>query len=219
MTSTEATFRPATFTGADPDDIFWEMSASPFGTDILKISGNLKPGWLGRLSSYLSLNTINMISGSARKCGSLCWDASFEIEARSSLPNPLKGFNPLPAIMAFDTRAAIPQLKISDFVIEHSTRHGGSLYAEITGKDCIGFLYGMLRMFSFYSLFPTELEISTKGTVVHDRFWLKGIGSVAPSDDDLKALHERLSQAFGDGLKKANSRSAAIEFNTSRYLH
>jgi len=99
------------------------------------------------------------------------------------------------------------------------TRHGGSLYAEISGKDCIGFLYGMLRMFSFYSLFPTELEISTKGMVVHDRFWLKGIGSAAPSDDDLKALHERLHQTFGDGLKKATPRSSVMEVDTSRYLH
>ena len=200
MTSTKTTFRPAISVGADPGDISWEMSTSPSGADILNIRGNLKPGWLGRLSSYLSLNTINMISGSARKCGSLCWDAAFEIEA--NLPNRLKGFNPLPAIMAFDARAAIPPLKISDFVIEHSTRHGGSLYVEISGKDCIGFLYGMLRMFSFYSLFPTELEISTKGMVANDRFWLKGIGSAAPSDEDLKALHERLHQAFGDGLKK-----------------
>ncbi|MHB8056394.1 MAG: hypothetical protein ACYDHC_00720 [Desulfuromonadaceae bacterium] len=219
MTSTETTFKPVTSAGADSGDISWEMSTSPSGADMLSIHGNLKPGWLGRLSSYLSLNTINTISGSARKCGSLCWDASFEIEAKSALPNPLKGFNPLPAIMAFDTRAAIPQLKISDFVIEHSTRHGGSLYVEISGKDCIGFLYGMLRMFSFYSLFPTELEISTKGTVVHDRFWLKGIGSAAPSDDDLKALHERLSQAFEGGLKKENCRGAAMKVDTSRYLH
>lgn len=219
MTSTETLFRPAPSAGADPGDIFWEMSTSSSGADMLNISGNLKPGWLGRLSSYLSLNTINMISGSARKCGSLRWDAAFEIEAKSTLPNPLKGFNPLPAIMAFDARAVISPLKISDFVIEYSTRHGGSLYVEISGKDCIGFLYGMLRMFSFYSLFPTELEISTKGTVVHDRFWLKGIGSAAPSDEDLKALHERLSQAFGDGLKKAPPRSSVMEVGTSRYQH
>ncbi|MDD2308448.1 MAG: hypothetical protein PHH91_02585 [Desulfuromonadaceae bacterium] len=219
MTSTETIFRRVAFTGADPGDISWDMSTSTSGAAILSIHGNLKPGWLGRLSSYLSLNAINMISGSARKCGSLCWDASFEIEAKSALPNPLKGFNPLPAIMAFDARVVIPQLKISDFVIEHSTRHGGSLYAEISGKDCIGFLYGMLRMFSFYSLFPTELEISTKGTVVHDRFWLKGIGSAAPSDDDLKALHERLHQTFAAGLKKVITRSSSMEVDTSRYQH
>lgn len=219
MTSTESLFRPVTSSGAEPAEVYWDMSASPSGADILKIHGNLKPGWLGRLSSYLSLNTISMISGSARKCSPLCWEASFEIEARGAMMNPLKGFNPLPAIMAFDTRAAIPPLKISDFLVEYSTRHGGSLYTEISGKDCIGFLYGMLRMFSFYSLFPTELDISTRGMVVHDRFWLKGIGSVTPSRDDLQALYERLQQTFEDSLKKRGSRGCAIEVDTSRYLH
>lgn len=219
MVSTEPTIRPVTDSGADSADVYWELSTSPYGANILKIHGNLKPGWLGRLSSYLSLNTINTISGTARKSSLLCWEASFEIEARSAKPNALKGFNPLPAIMAVDTRAAIPPLKISDFLIEHSTRHGGSLYTEISGKDCIGFLYGMLRIFSFYSLFPAELDISTKGVVVYDRFWLKGIGSAVPSNDDLKALYERLQQTFEDSRKKVNTRGSVIEVDTSRYLH
>lgn len=219
MTSTETAFRPVKAPGSGSEDVYWDMSPSPSGSGILEIYGNLKPGWLGRLSSYLSVNTINMISGSARKCSSLCWDASFEIEAQSTMPNPLKGFNPLPAIMSLDARAAIPPLKITDFLIEHSTRHGGCLYTEISGKDCIGFLYGMLRIFSFYSLFPTELEISTKGKVAYDRFWLKGIGSAAPSDDDLQALYERLQLTFENSLKKANTCGSSIEVAPSRYLH
>jgi hypothetical protein len=85
--------------------------------------------------------------------------------------------------MAFDAQFDLPPLKISDFQIERSTRHGGSIYTEISGKDSIGFLYGMLRIFSFYSLFPTELEISTKGMIAADRFWLKGIGASVPTKE------------------------------------
>jgi len=169
------------------------MAPSPSGGGILKLTGDMKPGWLGRLSSHLSYEKINIIGGAARKSSPLCWDASFEIESVHSCSDPFKDFNPLPAVTGSAVRIDLPPLRISDFQIERSTRHGGSIYTEISGKDCIGFLYGMLRIFSFYSLFPTELEISTKGIVAYDRFWLKGIGSSVPAKDDMKSLHERMT--------------------------
>lgn len=194
MTLTQTVNSSLTSSGGNPSDICWEMSLSPSGTSILKLHGRLKPGWLGRLSSYLAINTINLISGTARKSSSLCWEATFEIGSENIKSDPFAAFDPLPAVTAFEAHAGIPVLKISDYVIEYSARHGGCLYVEISGIDCIGFLYGIVRIFSFYSLFPVELEISTRGLVVHDRFWLKGIGSAAPSDDDLRSLHERLKQ-------------------------
>lgn len=186
----------------DSSGVSWDISASSSGSSILKISGDLKPGWLGRLSSNLSHHKINLKNGSARKCSSLCWEASFEIEARDGISNSLKEFNPLPSITAFDTRVEIPPLLISDFRIERSTRHGGSIYAEISGKDCLGFLYAMLRTFSFYSLFPTELEISTKGMTANDRFWLKGIGASVPAPEDMSSLYERFQTMLDSNRKK-----------------
>jgi hypothetical protein len=91
----------------------------------------------------------------------------------------------------------LPPPQISDFKIEYSPLHRGSLYVEISGKDCIGFLSGILSVFSFYSLFPTELEISTKGKIASDRFWLKGIGASAPVKDDMVVLNERLEMMRG----------------------
>lgn len=210
MTFTKPTIRTASVTGADSSDVYWDMTSPSPGAGTLKIHGNLKPGWLGRLSSYLSHNTVNLTGGYARKSSSLCWDATFEIKAGSGACNPLDGLDPLPAIMAVDTRAAIPALSIFDFQIEHSTRHGGCLYTETSGRDCIGFLYGLLRMFSFYSLFPAELDISTKGMVAHDRFWLKGIGFATPSHEDFKALYERLQQTFDGSLRKTSDGIAAF---------
>lgn len=193
MISTETSARPVKCLKPDSTGIYWDMGISPSGTDLLKLSGDLKPGWLGRLSSHLSHKKINILTGSARKSAPLCWDASFEIEPAHKHLNPFREFDPLPAIIGPVVQVDLPPLKISDFQIEHSTRHGGSLYTEISGKDCIGFLYGMLRVFSFYSLFPTELEISTKGMIASDRFWLKGIGASVPEKDDMTALHERLT--------------------------
>lgn len=168
------------------------MTSSPSGIAILNFSGDLKPGWLGRLSSHLSHHQINILRGNARKCSPLCWDASLEIEGQRGKLDPLNGFNPLPAVMGSAEQIDLPPLKISDFRVEHSTLHKGSIYTEIAGEDCIGFLYSILRTFSFYSLFPTELEISTSGMIACDRFWLKGIGASVPTAEDMAALHERL---------------------------
>lgn len=176
----------------------WEMSPRPSGSNVLSLSGDLKPGWLGRLSSNLSSNNISILNGTALKHSPLRWDASFEVAAEPGSPVTFTEFNPLPAVSGTTERAAAPPLKLSDYQLEFSTRHGGSIYTEIAGADCIGFLYGVLRIFSFYSLFPTELEISTKGKTALDRFWLKGIGASAPDNEDLSALNRRLFTMLSD---------------------
>lgn len=181
-------------TAATPDTagILWDIAAQPSGSSLLKLSGDLKPGWLGKLSSYLSEEKINIIRGHGQKCGPLCWETTFEIQKTNRIIDMHSGFNPLPALMVSPKQAQIPSIKISDLVIEPSTEHGGCIYAEISGKDCIGFLYGILRYFSFYSLFPTKLEISTQGNTAFDRFWLKGVGASTPAKDDMVALYDRL---------------------------
>ena len=191
MTSPEPTIHPEHSYKAN--DITWGISPHPSGTGVLNLSGDLKPGWLGRLSSNLSHNNFNILSGTALKCSPLRWDASFEVESSHDAPDSFLDFNPLPAVTALPERVPSPTLNLSDFHVEYSTHHGGSIYAEISGKDCIGFLYGVLRVFSFYSLFPTELKISTNGMTAFDRFWLKGIGASVPGKEDISSLHGRLS--------------------------
>lgn len=176
----------------DTTGILWEMTAQPSGTSLLKLSGDLKPGWLGKLSSYLSEEKINIIRGNGQKCGPLCWDTTFEIEKDRRSIDRHNGFDPLPALLASPKQTQIPPIRISDLILEPSTEHGGCIYAEISGKDCIGFLYGILRNFSFYSLFPTKLEISTQGNTAFDRFWLKGVGASIPAKEDVAALYDRL---------------------------
>lgn len=182
----------------DSSGVSWEMSPRPSGTSLLNLSGDLKPGWLGRLSSNLSNSKISILNGTARKHSPLRWEASFEIVADPGSVDTLKELNPLPAVSETAERVTSPPLKLSNYKIEYSTRHEGSIYTEISGADCIGFLYGVLRVFSFYSLFPTELEISTKGTKALDKFWLKGIGASAPDKDDIAELNRRLFTMLSD---------------------
>lgn len=175
--------------------ITWEIAPDDSKTSTLKLRGDLKPGWLGRLSSYMSQEKINVVRGTAWKCSSLCWDVNFEIEKNHRPIQFNTGFNPLTAFSTgFKEEKDIPSLKISNMIMKRSTRHGGSIYVEVNGKDCIGFLHCILSIFSFYSLFPTELEISTKANTVFDQFWLKGIGFSIPSDEDMMLLNERLAR-------------------------
>lgn len=178
--------------------VSWGLSPKPSGTSVLNLSGDLKPGWLGRLSSNLSSSKISILNGTARKHSPLRWEASFEVVPDPGSAVTFKDFNPLAAVSETAERAVTPSLKLSDYQLEYSTCHGGSIYAEISGADCLGFLYGILRIFSFYSLFPTELEISTKGTKARDKFWLKGIGASAPEKDDIAELNRRLFTMLSD---------------------
>jgi hypothetical protein len=178
-----------------PSGISWEITPNDRVTSTFKLSGNLKPGWLGPLSSYMSQEKINIVKGTACKCSAICWDGLFEIEKGFRPIEIGIDFNPIKAFNEFSGRhAGELSSKISNMSIKRSTRHGGSVYVEITGEDCIGFLSSIMGIFSFCSLFPTELEVTTKGHAVFDQFWLKGIGLSIPTDEDITLLHERLSR-------------------------
>ena len=188
------TYVTARNSDTDTSGILWEIAPQDNSSSLLKISGDLRPGWLGRLSSYMAIERINIIRANAWKCGLLCWEASFEIDKGQRPIDTSSGFNPLQALKAANNHSGIQPLAISKVKIERSKRHGGSIYTEIAGKDCVGFLYSILAIFSLSSLFPTELEISTKFHTVLDQFWLKGIGFSAPSDEDMTSLQERLDR-------------------------
>ena len=178
-----------------PSGIYWEITPNNRVSSILKLSGNLKPGWLGQLSSYMSQEKINIIKGTACKCSSIRWDGLFEIEKGTRPIEVEIDFNLIKAFNEFRGQQVVELAsKISTMSIKRSTRHGGSLYVEISGKDCIGFLSRIMGIFSFCSLFPTELEVTTKAHTVFDQFWLKGTGLSIPTDEDMALLHERLSR-------------------------
>lgn len=176
-----------------PSGIFWEITPNERVSSILKLSGNLKPGWLGELSTYMTLAKINIFKGTACKCSSIRWDGLFEIDKGASPIEAESDFNPLKAFDGFSGQGVTEfSSKILNMSIKRSTRHGGSIYVEISGKDCIGFLSSIMGVFSFCSLFPTEFEVTTTAHTVFDQFWLKGIGLSIPTDEDVELLHQRL---------------------------
>ncbi|QEM67198.1 hypothetical protein FO488_02830 [Geobacter sp. FeAm09] len=170
-----------------------EYAIRPQGaTALLELDGVLSSGWAGSLASALTLQDISIIRGSAVKTSALKWSARFEIKPRSVRPEGLASLD-VPSIFGkpADYKSA-PTISLKDYHLEVSPRHGGSLYARIVGADKIGFLVGILRQLSFFSLFPVEMKLETEGLTASDHFWLKRIGNVQPTSEDIANIQESL---------------------------
>ena len=159
----------------------------------LELAGYLKPGWSGRLASRLSDEGINVLRGAGRKASAINWEASFELLIPASVRNPLHLDYLTMACAPLSTRPATNELMLERFALVDDSRHAGSLRVEVKAPDRLGLLASLLRVFSFYSLFPVEMEIETVSNAASNRFWLKGIGSLKPSEDDCSNLKMALA--------------------------
>ncbi|GFE62542.1 hypothetical protein [Geobacter sp. AOG2] len=162
------------------------------GTALLELDGALASGWAGCLASALTQQDISIIRGSAVKTSALKWSAQFVIRPLTARPEDLVSLD-VASIFGkpADYRSA-PGISLKDYHLEVSSRHGGSLYARIVGADKIGFLVGILRQLSYFSLFPVEMKLETEGTTASDHFWLKRIGNVQPTSEDISNIQESL---------------------------
>jgi hypothetical protein len=162
------------------------------GVALLELNGTLPSGWAGCLASALAQQDIGIIRGSAIKTSVLKWAAEFEIEPRRARPEDLVSLD-VPAIFGkpVDYRSA-PSISLAEYRLEVSPRHNGSLYAMIVGADKTGFLVGILRQLSYFSLFPVEMKLETQGLTASDHFWLKRIGNLPPGAEDIANIQESL---------------------------
>jgi len=170
-----------------------EYAIKPQGeTALLEINGALSSGWAGSLASALTQQDISIVRGSAVKTSALKWSAQFEIKPRTARPEGLASLD-VPSIFGkpADYKSA-PAISLKDYHLEVSPLHGGSLYVRIAGDDKIGFLVGILRQLSYFSLFPVEMKLETEGATVSDHFWLKRIGNAEPTTEDVANIRESL---------------------------
>lgn len=176
-----------------------EYTITPHGSRaLLKLDGDLRVGWAASLAQGLTQLDINIISGTAVKESALWWISRFEIEPVGPAPRDLTTLDIASFFKGSAVHSSIPAINLHAYRLELCSRHGGSLEVEISGTDSIGFLAGILRQFSFYSLFPVEMELETRGKLAHDRFWLKCIGNVSPLAEDVACIKNRLKGMTGD---------------------
>jgi len=156
----------------------------------LKLRGQFPPRWLANLTSALAARGISIERGSASKVTPSLWQASFEIlPAGGVLPAGLD-FLAL-AHAAAGTGPASGRMHLDAYALEQRDE---ALFVEVNGPDCVGFLEALLKTFAFFSLFAAEVQIDTPGGRVHDRFWLKGVGGLSPSDSSRQGLQIELEK-------------------------
>jgi hypothetical protein len=178
-------------TGSSASAACCELRPTGRGYHGLKIRGQFPPRWLANLTGALAARGITIQRGSASKLTPSLWEATLEIAPAGGgeLPAGLDYPALAHTTAAYDP-AAVP-LHLDSYTLE---QREDALFVEVKGPDSVGFLKTLLKIFAFFSLFPAEVHIDTPGGRVHDRFWLKGVGGIAPSESSRHGLQIELEK-------------------------
>jgi hypothetical protein len=155
----------------------------------------LYAGWVGRLAAALSKRRVSVVRGRGTRRGGHTWDVDLLLE-------PLDRGVSLAELdylaLARDGRTPIESsgasLELDTFSLQRTEQ---DLVVDLEGVDGLGFLDRVLRVFAFYSLFPRELHLETKGPKVRDRFYLQSLGGQAPSLQVCEAVGLKLRELAG----------------------
>lgn len=173
-----------------PPNKQWVLTTLPSGRQELKLWGKLPPRWLANLTAALSARQISVQCGYANKLSPTVWQGTFELI-------PAAG-QTLPANLDYSQMAEqhdltqSPAKVVLDKVLVE--KRNDAIFVEVHGADSVGFLMSMLKLFTFYSLYPAEVSIDTPQGRVLDRFWLKGLGGSTPTDELCSALQVELNK-------------------------
>lgn len=172
-----------------------QVAESPGGRLQVRVSGLLYAGWSSRLASALASRRISVVSGrGARRAGNV-WDVELLLEP---LDKAVDAWALDYLRLARDGKppaeADTGNLVLDSFTL---TRTSDELIVDIEAVDRLGFLDTILRVFAFYSLFPRELRIETRGQKVRDQFRLQGLAGSAPSLQVCEAVGLRLRDLAG----------------------
>lgn len=175
----------------------YEVARNISGNHDLKIWGRLPHNWVVNLSAGIAGAGISVERGAARKVSASKWDGNFELKPLSFSVDPA-GIDYLHFVRTAVAKTESRAFSIDDFSLRIPTATRDAINLEIRADDQPGFLGAFLGRLSFFSLFPEEMAIETKGGKVFDCFRIKGVGGQIPSEAVLTALSRNL-----DGLRSA----------------
>ena len=156
--------------------------------------GALAPGWTGSLARELAARRISVVRGWARRSHGSRWEAQFALHVLDPRVNPFHIDFLALARSAPATRRLELGPRLESYGLEHAQ---DGLEVTVRAPDGVGVLDGVLATFAFYSLFPHEMTIETRGGFAHDLFRLQRVGGGPPSDVVVAALEGTLRDLAG----------------------
>jgi hypothetical protein len=170
------------------------VRARPLGADRFQfyIEGSLPPGWAGNLASGLAAQRVSIERGEARAERGGVWAARFEVQ-RLAGAQPFASIDIAKLASTDAGEGFATPLRLIDFSVASTDDRGGCLELGVTALDTVGFLAALLRRLSYFSLFPIEMRLETRGDRIDDRLWLRGAGDRAPSARAQEALRRALA--------------------------
>lgn len=181
---------PVTFVPPVPSSP-WTLTPLANGIHELKLWGKMPPRWLANLTGGLSAQGLSVLRGYAHKLSPTVWQGTFELAAPGSFPKQLDFMS-----MAQDAPALAGSARIRLDSVKVKPQEQ-ALYVEVSGEDTVGFLMTLLKLFSYYSLYPAEVSIDTPHGRVHDRFWLKGLAGSEPTAEVCATVQAELAKFLG----------------------
>jgi hypothetical protein len=172
-----------------------QVTESPGGRLQVRVSGLLHAGWSSRLAGALAQRRISVVSGrGARRAGNV-WDVELLLEPLDKSVDAWA----LDYLRLAREGKPPPEAEAANLVLDSFTltRTADELVVDVEAVDRLGFLDTILRVFAFYSLFPRELRIETRGQKVRDQFRLQGLGGTAPSLQVCEAVGLKLRDLAG----------------------
>ncbi len=156
------------------------------------IDGSLPPGWAGNLASGLATQRISIERGEARAERGGVWTARFEVARLAGAP-PFESID-FARLAATDAREGFATpLRLIGFELAPAAEHNGCLVLCVAAQDTVGFLAALLRRLAYFSLFPVEMRLETRGGAIDDRLWLRGAGDRVPSVRARDALRHAMN--------------------------
>jgi hypothetical protein len=155
----------------------------------VQLQGALGAGFAGSLARELALRRISVVRGWARRTQTRRWEARLTLDVLDPRVNPFHiDFLALARSATAPRRLEVPP-RLEAYGLDRAREH---LEVTIRAPDGVGVLDALLATFAFYSLFPREMTIETRGGVAHDLFRLQRAGGGLPSDVVVAALEATL---------------------------
>jgi hypothetical protein len=163
----------------------------------IALEGVLWPGWAGNLASGLAAQRVSIVRGHALGGGAGLWSARFDVRCLPGAPD-LAALD-LVALARQEAREGFSTpLRLARFALHPALEHGGSLRLSVAARDRVGFLAALLRRLAYFSLFPVEMRLDTRGASVADELWLRAGGDRPPSTTTREALARALGALVED---------------------